>query len=125
MKELAGREGATLYMTLLAAFQVLLYRYSGQEDFAVGSPIANRTRPEIEPLIGCFINMIVLRANLAGDPTFRDLLGQVRQTALEAFEHQELPFERLVEALNPERDTSRHPLFQVMFSLQKTHPRRS
>ena len=68
-------------MTLLAAFQVLLYRYSGQQDFAVGSPIANRTRPEIEPLVGCFINMIVLRANLAGNPTFRDLLGQVRQTA--------------------------------------------
>ena len=116
--EAAQREGATLYMTLMAAFQVLLYRYSGQEDFAVGSPIANRVRPEIEPLIGYFINMVVLRANLAGNPTFRQLLGQVRQDALEAIEHQELPFERLVGALNPARDADRHPLFQVVFSLE-------
>jgi amino acid adenylation domain-containing protein len=118
LKDLGRREGATLYMTLLAAFQVLLHRYSGQEDFAVGSPIANRLRPEIESLIGYFINVVVLRANLAGDPTFRTLLGHVRQTALEAFEHQELPFEKLVEALNPERDAGRHPLFQVLFTLQ-------
>ena len=118
LKELARRAGATLYMTLLAAFQVLLYRYSGQEDFAVGSPIAGRTRSETEGVVGFFVNTLVLRANLAGSPTFRQLLGQVRQTALEAFEHQELPFERLVEALNPERDASRHPVFQVMFTLQ-------
>lgn len=118
LKELGRREGATLYMTLLAAFQVLLHRYSGQEDFAVGSPIANRLRPEIESLIGYFINVVVLRANLAGAPTFSDLLGRVKQTSLDAFEHQELPFEKLVEALNPERDAGRHPLFQVLFTLQ-------
>jgi amino acid adenylation domain-containing protein len=118
LHEIARREGATLYMILLAAFQVLLHRYSGQEDFAVGSPIAGRIGKETEGLVGFFVNTLVLRASLAGNPTFRQLLGQVRQTALEAFQHQELPFERLVEALNPERDTRRHPLFQVMFTLQ-------
>jgi amino acid adenylation domain-containing protein len=118
LKELGRREGATLYMTLLAAFQVLLHRYSGQDDFAVGSPVANRLRPEIEPLIGYFINMVVLRADLAGDPTFRDLLGRVRRESLDAFEHQELPFEQIVDAVNPDRHAGRHPLFQVTFTLQ-------
>ncbi len=105
-------------MTLLAAFQALLHRYSGQDDIAVGSPIAGRVAKETEGLVGFFVNTLVMRANLAGDPTFRDLLRQVRQTALNAYDHQELPFEQLVEAVNPERDTSRHPLFQVSFSLQ-------
>ncbi|MEX2286658.1 MAG: amino acid adenylation domain-containing protein, partial [Planctomycetaceae bacterium] len=118
LKDVGRREGATLYMTLLTAFQVLLYRYSGQEDIAVGSPIAGRLRSETEGLVGFFVNTLVMRANLAGDPSFRDLLQQVRQSSLEAFGHQEVPFERLVETLNPQRDISRHPLFQVMFTLQ-------
>jgi non-ribosomal peptide synthetase component F len=105
-------------MTLLAAFQILLHRYSGQDDFAIGSPAANRTRAEVEGLIGYFINMLVLRADLSGDPSFPALLGRVRTDALGAFEHQELPLERLVEALHPGRDLSRTPLFQVMFVFQ-------
>ncbi len=117
-RALGRREGATPFMTLLAAFQVLLHRYSGQDDFAVGSPVANRNRGEIEGLIGYFINMLVLRAELSGDPTFRGLLSRVRTEALGAFEHQDLPLERLVEALHPGRDSSRTPLFQVMFVFQ-------
>ena len=111
-------EGATLFMTLFAAFQVLLYRYTGQEDIAVGVPIANRNRSEIEGLIGFFVNSLVLRTNLSGNPTFRELLSQVRQVALAAYAHQDLPFEKLVEELHPERDLSRNPLFQVVFALQ-------
>ena len=118
LKEVGRHSGATLYMTLLAAFQVLLHRYSGQDDIAVGSPIAGRLGRETEGLVGFFVNTLVMRANLGGDPTFRDFLTRVRQTALGAMEHQELPFEQLVEALNPDRDTSRHPLFQVTFSLE-------
>ncbi|MCG8351746.1 MAG: amino acid adenylation domain-containing protein [Chloroflexales bacterium] len=118
LNELSQREGATLFMTLLAAFQALLYRYSGQEDICVGTPIANRTRAEIEPLIGFFVNTLVLRGDLAGNPSFRTLLRQVREIALEAYAHQDLPFEMLVEAIQPERDMSRNPLFQVMFILQ-------
>ena len=118
LKEVGRRAGATLYMTLLAAFQVLLHRYSGQDDIAVGSPIAGRLGRETESLVGFFVNTLVMRANLANDPTFCDFLGQVRQTAIGAMEHQELPFEQLVEALNPTRDTSRHPLFQATFSLE-------
>ncbi len=105
-------------MTLLAAFQVLLYRYSGQEDFLIGTPIANRTREETEGLIGCFINTLVLRSNLAGNPSLRTLLQNVREECLEAYAHQELPFELLVEALQPERTASYNPLFQMMFVLQ-------
>jgi amino acid adenylation domain-containing protein len=118
LKQLSRSRGATLFMTLLAAFKVLLYRYSGQTDFAVGSPIANRNRPEIENLIGFFVNTLVLRADLAGDPSFRQLLAQVRQITLEAYDHQDLPFEKLVEELQPARDLSYSPLFQVMFVWQ-------
>ncbi len=115
---LGRRAGTTPFMTLLAAFQTLLCRYSGQDDFAIGSPVANRNRAELEGLIGYFINMLVLRADLSGDPTFRALLDRVRAEALGAFEHQDLPLEQLVEALHPGRDLSRTPLFQVMFVFQ-------
>ena len=98
---------------MLAAFNVLLYRYTGQHDIFVGSPVANRNRPEVEGLIGFFVNMLVMRMDLSGNPTFRELLGRVRQVALEAYAHQDLPFERLVEELQPERDMSLNPLFQV------------
>jgi len=118
LEALSQHEGVTLFMTLLAAFQTLLYRYTGQEDIAVGSAIANRNRSELEGLIGFFVNSLVLRVNLAGNPTFRQLLGRVRQVALEAYAHQDLPFEKLVEELQPERDLSRNPLFQVVFALQ-------
>ena len=105
-------------MTLLAAFQVLLYRYTGQEDIVVGSPIANRRRPEIEGLIGFFVNTLVLRADLSGNPSFSELLSQVKETCVAADANQDLPFEKLVQELQPERDQSRNPLFQVMFVLQ-------
>jgi amino acid adenylation domain-containing protein len=112
-----GRD-ATPFMTLLAAFQVLLGRYSGQDDICVGTPVANRTCTEIEPLIGLFVNTIVLRVDLSGDPTFAELVERVRDAALDGYAHQEFPFERLVEALGVERDPSRTPLFQVAFVLQ-------
>ncbi len=118
IKQLSQREGTTLFMTLLAAFQTLLYRYTGQEDILVGSPIANRNRAELEQLIGCFVNTLVLRTNLEGNPTFTELLGRVRKVAIDAYTHQDLPFEKLVEALHPNRDLSYNPLFQVMFVLQ-------
>jgi amino acid adenylation domain-containing protein len=112
------QEGSTLFMTLLAAFQILLQRYSGQEDFAIGTPIANRTRVETEGLIGLFVNTLVLRADVKGDPVFRELMQRVRQTTLEAYAHQDVPFERLVEDLQPPRDPGRNPLIQILFSLQ-------
>ena len=118
VRTLGRSAGVTPFMTLLAAFQVVLSRYSGQVDFAIGAPVANRTRTEVEGLIGYFVNMLVLRADLAGDPTFRNLLARVRDTALAAFDHQELPLDVLVETLRPPRDPSRTPLFQVMFVLQ-------
>ena len=118
IKQLSQREDVTLFMTLLAAFQTLLYRYTGQEDILVGSPIANRNRAELDHLIGCFVNTLVLRTNLEGNPTFTELLGRVRKVAIEAYNHQNLPFEKLVEALQPNRDLSYNPLFQVMFVLQ-------
>ncbi|MGH9363592.1 MAG: non-ribosomal peptide synthetase, partial [Thermoanaerobaculia bacterium] len=118
MAELSRREGVTPFMTLLAGFVTLLHRYSGQEDPCVGTPVAGRTRTATEPLIGFFVNTLVLRADLSGDPTFRELLARVRRKALSAYAHQDLPFERLVEELQPKRDLSRQPLFQAMFALQ-------
>ncbi|MBD2690471.1 non-ribosomal peptide synthetase [Anabaena catenula] len=118
IKHFSKGEDATLFMTLLATFQTLLYRYTGQEDILVGSPIANRNRAELQQLIGCFVNTLVLRTNLAGNPSFKELLARVRKVAIEAYTHQDLPFEKLVEALQPNRDLSHNPLFQVMFVLQ-------
>ena len=123
--ELGGRlsavgraEGATLFMTVLAAFQLLLARYSGQDDVVVGTPVAGRTRPELEGLIGFFANTLALRTDLSGDPTFGQLLRRVREATLGAFAHQELPFEKLVEALQPERSLAHAPVFQVALALQ-------
>ena len=118
LKALAQREGATLFMTLLAAFQALLSRYSQQSDIAVGSPIANRNRSEIEGLIGFFVNTLVLRTDLSGNPTFRELLSRVREVTMSAYARQDVPFEQLVEELQPERSLHQNPLFQVVFSLQ-------
>lgn len=120
IKTLGRREGATLYMTLLAAFQLLLHYYTREEDILVGSPIAGRNRIEIEGLIGFFVNTLVLRTDLSGNPTFRELLSRVRDMALEAYAHQEMPFEKLVEELQPDRTLSNSVLFQVMFAFE--HP---
>ncbi|MEM7343679.1 MAG: amino acid adenylation domain-containing protein [Chloroflexota bacterium] len=118
LKALSQQAGVTQFMTLLAAFKVLLYRYTGQKDIVVGSPIANRTRPEIENLIGFFVNTLALRSDLSDNSTFLDLLVQVKQTTQDAYEHQDLPFELLVEAVQPERSLSHSPLFQVLFTWQ-------
>ncbi|MBW4456089.1 MAG: amino acid adenylation domain-containing protein [Nostoc indistinguendum CM1-VF10] len=117
---LSQQSGATLFMILLSAFVTLLFRYSGQEDVVAGSPIVNRNRSETESIIGFFVNTLVLRTHLQGNPTFQQLLARVRQVALDAYAHQDVPFEQLVEALQPERDLSHTPLFQVMFVLQNT-----
>ncbi len=122
LRELGRREGATLFMTLLAAYQVLLYRYSGQEDLSIGSPVANRNHPSVEGLIGCFINMVVFRNQVEGERSFRDLLARVREVALEAQDNQDVPFERLVEELEHSRDLSRAPIFQVVFALENLLP---
>ncbi|HKB68260.1 MAG TPA: amino acid adenylation domain-containing protein [Pyrinomonadaceae bacterium] len=114
---LSQREGATLFMTLLAAFKVLLHHYSGQEDIIVGSPIANRPVADTEKLIGFFLNNLALRTDLSGDPNFVELLSRVRKTALDAYANQDVPFEKLIEALKPERDMSRSSIFQVYFNL--------
>ncbi|BAS60151.1 amino acid adenylation domain protein (plasmid) [Leptolyngbya boryana NIES-2135] len=118
LKAFSRREDTTLFMTMLAAFKTLLYRYTGQTDLLVGSPIANRNRLEVENIIGVFINTLVLRTDVSGNPTFRELLAQVRKTTLDAYAHQDLPFERLVETLHLERNLSYNPVFQVMFQLQ-------
>ncbi len=118
LKQLSQESDCTLFMTLLAAFLVLISRYSGQSDIIVGSPIANRNSKSVEQLMGFFANTLALRGDLSGNPSFRELLAQVRQTTLSAYAHQDLPFEMLVEKLQPDRDLSRNPLVQVMFSLQ-------
>jgi amino acid adenylation domain-containing protein len=120
LQKLSQQEGVTLFMTLLAAFQTLLYCYSKQTDFGIGSPIANRNRTEIEKLIGFFINTLVLRADLSNNPTFRELLARVREVTLGAYTHQDLPFEKIVEELRPERQRDRVPLYQAWFVLHNT-----
>jgi amino acid adenylation domain-containing protein len=120
LNDLSQREGATLFMTLLAAFNTLLYRYSGQEHIIVGTPIANRNREEIEGLVGFFVNTLVIRTELSSDLTFRELMAQVKAETLGAYDHQDMPFERLVEELKQERDPSYPPVCQVMFVLQNT-----
>jgi hypothetical protein len=119
LKAIARSERATLFTTLLTAFQSLLSCLANETDIAVGSPIAGRNRPETEPLIGYFVNTLVLRADLSGDPTFRESLRRTRETALGAFTNQDLPFEKLVEDLNPARTTAYNPLFQVWFVMQQ------
>ena len=118
LRALSRREGITLFATILAAFQALLARYTGQLDIVVGSPIAGRTRTETEELIGFFVNTLALRTDLSGDPTFRELLRRVREVTLGAYAHQHIPFEQLVEELQPERDISRTPVFQVVLAMQ-------
>jgi len=117
LRQLSQQEGTTMFMTLLAVFKVLLYRYSGQEDIVVGTPIAGRNRAELEGLIGFFVNTLVLRTEVEGGVSFRELLRRVREVTLGAYGYQELPFEKLVEEIHPQRDMSRNPLFQVMFML--------
>lgn len=117
LRDFSRREGATLFMTTLAAFQTLLYRQTGQEDILIGTPIAGRNRAETELMIGFFVNTLVLRTDLSGTPTFRELLGRVREAAMGAFAHQEMPFEKLVEELQPDRDLTHTPLFQVFFNM--------
>ena len=118
LKALGQREDATPFMTLITAFQTLLHRYTGHTDFAVGTPIANRARVETEGLVGLFANTLIMRADLSGNPSFREALRRMRTTAIDAYAHQDLPFERLVEELHPERDHRHNPLFQVMFAYQ-------
>ncbi|HET7228583.1 MAG TPA: amino acid adenylation domain-containing protein [Longimicrobium sp.] len=122
LRELARGEGATLHMAVLAAFQALLGRYAGTDDVCVGTPVAGRARSEVEGLIGLFVNTLVLRTDLSGGPGFRALLRRVRETALGAYAHQHVPFERVVAALKPERSRSHAPLFQVMFTLENAEP---
>jgi len=118
LKQLSRCEGVALFITMLAAWQTLLHRYTGQQDISIGSPIAGRNDVETEGLIGFFVNTLVLRTDLSADPTFRQLIARVRAVALEAYEHQDLPFEKLVEELHPDRNQRHSPLFQVMFAFQ-------
>ena len=120
LKELSHQQGVTLFMTLLAAFGTILHRYTGQEDILIGSPIAGRNQVETEGLIGFFVNTLAIRTQLSGNPSFRQLLSQVREVTLGAYAHQDLPFEKLVEELQPERNLSHSPLFQVMFAFHNT-----
>src|SRR5262249_25162476 len=119
LRMLSRREGATMFMVLMAAFKVVLMRYGGEEDVAVGTVIANRTRREVEGLIGFFVNTLVMRTDLGGNPSFRELIRREREVALGAYGHQEVPFEKLVEEINPKRDLSRSPLFQVMMVVER------
>ncbi|MBN3958493.1 non-ribosomal peptide synthetase [Nostoc sp. NMS8] len=120
LRQLSQQADTTLFMSLLTAFNILLYRYTDQEDILIGSPIANRNRAELEGMLGLFVNTLVLCNNLSGNPSFRELLHRVREVTLDAYAHQDLPFEMLVEELHPERDLSRNPLYEVMFVLQNT-----
>jgi amino acid adenylation domain-containing protein len=120
LKQLSRQADTTLFMSLLAAFNILLYRYTDQEDILIGSPIANRNRAELEGMLGLFVNTLVLRNNLSGNPSFNEFLHRVREVTLDAYAHQDLPFEIVVEELQPERDLSRNPLYEVMFVLQNT-----
>ena len=120
LKAVAFKAESTLFMVLLAAFEVLLYRYSGQKDIIVGSAVANRNQAEVEGLIGCFVNPLVLRTDISGDPTFEELLDRVRKVMIGAFDNQDLPFEKLVEELQPARDANYNPLFQISFDFQNT-----
>jgi non-ribosomal peptide synthetase component F len=120
LKKLSQRQGATLFMTLMAAFTTLLHRYSGEVEIVLGCPVANRHRPEIENLIGSFVNTLVLNINVTGSSSFIELLAGVRTSCLAAFAHQELPFEKLVEELQPERSLNHNPLFQTFFAFQQT-----
>ena len=122
LQALSREEGATLFMTLLSGFQAMLGRYTGKEDILVGTPVAGRNRREAEELIGFFVNTLVMRGDLSGEPTFREFLGRIRETALEAYAHQDVPFEKLVDELELERSLSYSPLFQVMFVLQNIPP---
>jgi amino acid adenylation domain-containing protein/non-ribosomal peptide synthase protein (TIGR01720 family) len=119
LERLGQREGATLFMTLLSGFNILLHRYTNQVDLVVGVPVANRNRAELESLIGFFVNVLVMRSDLSGSPTLREVLQRVKAMALDAYAHQDLPFETLVEALHPKRDLARNPLFQVIFQLHE------
>jgi aspartate racemase len=125
IKALSQQEGVSLFISLLTAFTILLYRYTGQDDLVIGTATANRTVPEIEDLIGCFINTLALRTKIENNPNFRELLARVKQTTLDAYEHQHLPFEKLVEELQLSRDMSRSPIFQVMLVLQNAPTRRA
>jgi amino acid adenylation domain-containing protein len=120
LQKISSRRGTTLYMLLLAAFAVLLHRYTRQTDLLIGSPVANRNRSELEDLIGCFVNVLVMRIDVSGNPSFEVLLERVKGTTLDAFANQDLPFERLVEELRPARDLSRTPIFQALLVLQNT-----
>jgi len=122
LRLLGNQEGVTIFVVLLAAFQTLLYRWSGQDDIVVGSPIAGRSRVETEGLMGCFINTLPLRADLSGNPRFRELLRQVHVVTIGAFSHQDLPFGKIVEAIRPERNAWRTPLYEVIFDLNNTPP---
>jgi amino acid adenylation domain-containing protein len=117
LKELSRKEGMTLFMTLFASLDIVLSRHTGKEDIVVGSTIAGRNRPEIDGLIGFFINALAMRVDLSGNPTFQDLLKRVREVCLDAYTHQDLPFDRVVDEINPERDLSRNPLFQIVFNM--------
>lgn len=123
LQAIASRHSATLFHLQLAAFKLLLHRYTGATDIPVGTPVGGRTREELEPLIGIFINSLILRSDLSGDPTFEELLGRVRDTAVQAIENQDIPFENLVRALKPERDPGRNPLFQINFSHDRFSPK--